>query len=268
MFAIDCHDHVYNRRIAPLAVQSVGQFYGVDMNCTGVSDGLIKISQTSPIKKFVINAVALSPSPVKKLNDFIAKECAAHPEFTGLGTLHPDMNRPEDEIERIISLGLKGIKLHPDSQNFDMDCKNAMKIYEKLQGRLPVLMHCGDHRFDRSHPSRLAKILDTFPDLTVVAAHFGGWSIFDEAVPFVKDRKCYMDISSSFPFIGKEKVHKLICLYGAERLMFGSDFPMWDPVKEYRNFIELPLTTEQQELILWKNAAKVFNIEFDPKNYK
>ena len=160
MFAIDCHDHVYNRRIAPLAVQSVGQFYGVDMNCTGVSDELIKISQTSPIKKFVINAVALSPSPVKKLNDFIAKECAAHPEFTGLGTLHPDMNRPEDEIERIISLGLKGIKLHPDSQNFDMDCKNAMKIYEKLQGRLPVLMHCGDHRFDRSHPSRLAKILD------------------------------------------------------------------------------------------------------------
>lgn len=268
MFAIDCHDHVYNRRIAPLAVQSVGQFYGVDMNCTGVSDELIKISQTSPIKKFVINAVALSPSPVKKLNDFIAKECAAHPEFTGLGTLHPDMNRPEDEIERIISLGLKGIKLHPDSQNFDMDCKNAMKIYEKLQGRLPVLMHCGDHRFDRSHPSRLAKILDTFPDLTVVAAHFGGWSIFDEAVPFVKDRKCHMDISSSFPFIGKEKVHKLICLYGAERLMFGSDFPMWDPVKEYRNFIELPLTTEQQELILWKNAAKVFNIEFDPKNYK
>ena len=264
MIAIDCHDHVYNRRLAPRAVQSVGEFYGVTMNCSGVSDELIKISERSPVKKFVINAVALSPSPVSKLNDFIAKEVSAHPnEFTGLGTLHPDMDKPEDEIERIISMGLKGVKLHPDSQNFDMDCKNAMKIYEMLEGRLPILMHCGDHRFDRSHPSRLAKILDAFPKLTVVAAHFGGWSIFDEAIPYVKDRKCYMDISSSFPFIGKEKVHKLIGLYGAERLMFGSDFPMWDPVKEYQTFMELPLTTEQQELILYKNAAKVFDINIE-----
>ena len=142
-----------------------------------------------------------------------------------------------------------------------MDCKNAMKIYEMLEGRLPVLMHCGDHRFDRSHPSRLAKVLDTFPGLTVVAAHFGGWSIFDEAVPYVKDRKCYMDISSSMPFIGKEKVYDLISLYGADRLLFGSDFPMWHPVKEYEMFMQLPMSREKRQKILYKNAAEVFDID-------
>lgn len=261
MFAIDCHAHVYNRRIAPRAVQSVGEFYSVQMNCSGIADELIKMSERSPIKKFVINAVALSPKPVKKLNDFMAEECEKHKEFTGLGTVHPDMEDLDEEIERIISLGLHGIKLHPDSQSFDMDCHKAMKIYERIEGRLPLLIHCGDYRFDRSHPRRLANVLDAFPNLTVVAAHFGGWSIFDEAVPYIKDRNCYMDISSSFPFIGKEKVFEYIKLYGADRLMFGSDFPMWHPVKEYETFMELKLSEEERKKILWQNSAKVFDID-------
>ena len=102
MFAIDCHDHVYNKRIAPRAVQSVGEFYDVKMNCSGIADELIKISVNSPVKKFVINAVALSPKPVCKLNDFIAGECGKHSEFTGLGTLHPDMDGMEEELGDIL----------------------------------------------------------------------------------------------------------------------------------------------------------------------
>ena len=258
MIAIDCHDHVYNRRLAPRAVQSVGEFYGVTMNCSGVSDELIKISERSPVKKFVINAVALSPSPVSKLNDFIAKEVSAHPnEFTGLGTLHPDMDKPEDEIERIISMGLKGVKLHPDSQNFDMDCKNAMKIYEMLEGRLPILMHCGDHRFDRSHPSRLAKILDAFPKLTVVAAHFGGWSVQDLAVEYLLDTGCYLDCSSSMMYLGNKRSKELIRMYGAERFLFGSDYPMWNPVSELERLRSLGLTEKELNLMLSENPEKI-----------
>ena len=110
MFAIDCHDHVYNRRIAPKAVQSVGEFYSVIMNCSGTTDELLKIAESSQVKKFVINAVALSPKPVPKLNDFMAKEQSAHEEFTALGTLHPDMEGLDDEIERIIKCYRSGQK--------------------------------------------------------------------------------------------------------------------------------------------------------------
>ncbi len=261
MFAIDCHDHVYNKRIASKAVESVGEFYSVQMNCTGTSDELINISKKSPVKKFVINSVALNSRTVKRLNNFMSEEQQNHNEFTALGTLHPDMENPEEEIGRIISLGLHGIKLHPDSQNFDMDCPAAMKLYECIEGRLPLLIHCGDFRFDRSHPRRLVKVLDAFPDLTVIAAHFGGWSIFEEAVPYMKNCNCYMDISSSFPFIGKEKVYDYIKLYGSERLLFGSDFPMWNPVSEYNTFMELKLSQEEQKNILYKNSADIFHID-------
>ncbi len=260
MLVIDCHDHVYNKRLAARAVSGVGEFYNVQMSCSGVADELIEISQRSPVKKFIINSVALTPKAVRKLNDFISELCREHEEFTGLGTLHPDMDNIGEEIDRIISLGLKGIKLHPDTQGFDADCENAFRIYERIEGKLPLLIHSGDYRYDHSHPRRIANIIDSFPHLTVVAAHLGGWSIFEQAVPYMKDRSCYMDISSVMPFIPEEKVFELIKLYGADRLMFGSDFPMWDPVSEYESFMKFELTDEEREKILWRNAAKVFDI--------
>lgn len=261
MFAIDCHDHIYIKRLAPKAVQSVGEFYQVKMACSGVSDELVEIAGSSPVKRFVVNAVAPGPSSVKRLNDFMAKEKDAHPEFTALGTLHPDMEDVRSETDRIISLGLKGIKLHPDSQGFEMDCPEAMRIYEAAEGRLPVLMHCGDYRYDSSHPRRLVNILKAFPGLTVVAAHLGGWSIFEEAVPYMKELDCYMDISSTMPFIGGEKTLEYIRMYSADRLLFGSDFPMWSPVSEFDAFMRLELSEEEQRKILYKNAASVFDID-------
>lgn len=261
MYAIDCHAHVYNKRLAPRAVKGVGEFYNVNMSCSGVTDELVEISKTSPIKKFIINSVALNAKAVPKLNDFVAAECGAHEELLGLGTLHPDMENIEKEIERIISLGLKGIKLHPDTQQFEADCAGAMRIYEAIEGRLPLLIHSGDYRYDFSHPRRIAKIADSFPKLKMVAAHLGGWSIFEEAVPYMKDRSCYMDISSVMPFMKPERVLELIKMYGAGRLMFGSDYPMWDPVREYGSFMELELSEEERETILFKNAAEVFGID-------
>ena len=74
---------------------------------------------------------------------------------------------------------------------------------------------------------------------------------------------CMMDISSSMPFIGTERVDGLIRHYGADRLMFGSDFPMWNPVSEYEQLCKLPLTEEEKEKIFWKNAIKVFDIAVD-----
>ncbi len=261
MMVIDCHAHIYHKKLAARAVKGVGEFYDVPMSCSGTTEELAEIASRGKVNRFIVNSVAMNAKSVKKLNDFVAQECSAHSEFIGLGTLYPDLENIDEEIDRIISSGLKGIKLHPDTQNFDADCPAAMKMYEKISGRLPLLIHSGDYRYDRSHPKRIANIIDSFPGLTVVAAHLGGWSIFEEAVPYMKDRNNYMDISSVMPFMKPDRVYELIKLYGADRLMFGSDFPMWDPEKEYEDFMKLPFSDEEREKILWKNAADVFGIE-------
>jgi predicted TIM-barrel fold metal-dependent hydrolase len=157
-------------------------------------------------------------------------------------------------------LGLKGVKLHPDMQRFDIDDPRMMHIYEMLSGRMPVLFHTGDYRHGYSHPERLARVLDAFPRLTAIAAHFGGWSIYEQGYDYLGDKRCYLDICSSMALLGPRRSRELIRAFGAERMLFGTDFPMWDPKEELDRFYAMGLTSAEQELILHKNAERVLGI--------
>jgi predicted TIM-barrel fold metal-dependent hydrolase len=130
-------------------------------------------------------------------------------------------------------------------------------IYAALEGRLPVLFHVGDYRYTFSHPSRLVRVLDNFPGLCVIAAHFGGWTVFDIAYDYFRKRSCYFDISASLPLIGPRRAVELIRDYGHERFLFGSDSPMFDPSNCLEEFMLLNLTDTEKEYILWKNALEI-----------
>ena len=49
-------------------------------------------------------------------------------------------------------------------------------------------------------------------------------------------------------------------MYGAERIAFGSDYPMWDPVNEVEKFLRLDLTDDQKEQIAYKTATRILNL--------
>ena len=99
-----------------------------------------------------------------------------------------------------------------------------------------------------------------FPDLTAIGAHFGGWSLFDLAAEYLENEKCYIDTSSSFMMLGLRRARELIRLYGAERVLFGTDFPMWKAEDELRQLMEMKLTDDEYELILHGNAEKILKI--------
>jgi predicted TIM-barrel fold metal-dependent hydrolase len=258
---IDFHAHIYPDKIAEKAVVQIGEFYKIPMQRRGTVGDLLESGRRGGIARFVVFSAAAIPERVASINDYIASVCGAHPEFTGFGTLHGAMANPGEEIDRLISLGLKGIKLHPDMQQFNIDDHGMMEIYALLEGRLPVVFHTGDYRYTYSHPARLARVLDRFPGLVCVAAHFGGWSLQDLAMEYLKDRFCYLDISSSLPFLGKKRAAELIRFYGSERFLFGSDYPMWDPSACLEEFRELDLSAAEQENILYKNALKLLTLE-------
>jgi predicted TIM-barrel fold metal-dependent hydrolase len=258
---IDSHAHVFPDKIASKAAENTSNFYTIGSQCDGTVDSLLQIGQSYGIDKFLIHSVAQKPSQVKSINNFIAESCHTHPDhLIGFGALHRDIENPSDEIDRIISLGLKGIKLHPDIQQFNIDDPQMFPIYDYMSGRLPLLIHVGDYRYSWSHPSRLARVLDKFPKLTVIAAHFGGWSLQDLALEYLEHRKCYLDISSSIMFLGDRRAVELIRAYGAERMLFASDYPMWNPGLELQHFYKLGLTDNEMELILSQNVERALNI--------
>ncbi|MDR0670989.1 MAG: amidohydrolase [Oscillospiraceae bacterium] len=254
---VDFHAHIYPDKVAGKAVESVAKFYTITVRCDGTAEDLLARGRQGGVDRFVILPVAGVPAQVESINNFTAEICLANPQLIGFGTLHQEMEHPEDEIARILSLGLRGIKLHPDMQMFHIDDEGMYEIYDMIQGRLPLLLHCGDYRYTYSHPARLAKVLDLFPKLTVIAAHFGGWSLFDLAREYLGNRSCYLDVSSSIMFLGQQRAAELIRLYGAERILFGSDYPMWDPGEEKQRVDAMGLSDRELELIYEKNALDI-----------
>ena len=261
MRLIDIHTHIYPDDIAQKATDSVQQFYGIG---SGTMDGTVKMllekGKEAGIDQYVILPVAIRPDRVQGINDYIQQEAKKHPYFIPFGTVHAAMDGLMDEVERILSLGVKGVKMHPDSQRFHIDDPRLFPMYEALRGRVPVMLHMGDLRYDYSHPIKLRKILDMFPGLDVIAAHFGGYSMYDTALELLGDTNCIMDVSSSLMFMEGGKAEYYIGRYGAERLAFGTDYPMWDPVVETQRFLDLKLTDAQFEQIAHKTAERILKL--------
>ena len=261
MKIIDIHTHIYPDNIAEKATLSVKEFYGIgDDTMIGTERNLLDRGNKAGIDKFVILPVAIRPDRVKNINDFVQQRAQANPCFIPFGTVHAAMDGLTDEVERLIALGAKGIKLHPDSQRFSIDDPRLYPMYDAIRGRIPVLLHMGDTRYDYSHPVKLRKILDMFPGVDVIAAHFGGYSMYDTALELLKDTSCVMDISSSMMFMKLGAPERYINRYGAERIAFGSDFPMFDPVQEVNRFLQLKLTDEQKEQIAYKTAQRILRL--------
>ncbi len=261
---IDAHCHIYPDKIAKKAAKATCDFYsGLGSTLDGTVSTLLKEADIAGIEHCIVQSVATTPKQVSRINSFIANSVTkSKGKFTGLGTLHPDSEDVKADIDEIIGLGLKGVKLHPDIQQFKIDDYRMLKIYELCEGRLPLLVHTGDNRYDYSNPNRMIPVLDIYKNLTVIGAHFGGWSIWEEATQKLSGYKnFYVDCSSSLYAITPEKAKELITIYGTNRVLFGTDYPMWKPKDEIERFMQIDLTDKQREDILYNNSARLFNIQ-------
>ncbi len=262
----DCHCHVYPDSLAPKAIKGIASFYGLEMTRKMSERGTVSDMKEREyrvgIGHQIIFSVATTPHQVSSINRFISAEVeASEGTLTGLGTIHPECPDLRAAVDEIIKLGLKGIKIHPDFQQTAADDRRYMKVYEYCEGRLPVLIHCGDSRKDFSNPGRILPVLEAFPALTVIGAHLGGWSVWDESVKVLPHHgNFYVDCSSSFPFMIPEKAVSIIRIYGADRVIFGTDYPLWDPAEELDKLLSLGLNENELELITHKNAEKLFGI--------
>ncbi len=255
---INAHAHVFPDKIAEKAVAGIGGFYNMHMELDGTVAGLLRDGAEAGVDRFIVQSVATVPAQVESINNFISQSVQQYPDkLIGFGAIHPDYEDPAREIDRVISLGLKGLKLHSDFQNFAMDDEKAFPIYEAAEGRLPILFHCGDTRSDLSSPERLMNVVKRFPKLTVIGAHFAGWSMWDRAAELFAHSGIYADCSSSLYAMSPEHAAELIRKIGADRVMWGTDYPMWSSKEELERFAKLPLTAEEKKMVLSGNALRL-----------
>ena len=265
---IDAHCHIYPDGIASRAVASIDKFYdGLPAKHNdGTMSTLLRLGANFGIDHFIVFSVATNPHQVGSINRYIAGAVnAAGGKFTGFGTMHLDSPDLEADLDTLTELGLKGVKVHPDTQDFKIDDPKAMKLYELCEDRgLPINVHTGDYRFDRSNPNRTVNVLKAFPKLKFIGPHMGGWSVWEDALRLLPDfPNITVDTSSCFYTMKPEFAKEIIHAFGSERVMFGTDYPMWPQEKDIEFLNNLGLTEEELENIYWKTCTKLLGLKIN-----
>lgn len=254
---IDAHTHIYPDKIAEKASHSIADFYSIKALHDGTVSELLRLEDEAGVSQCVIHSVATTPAQVVSINGFISRTVNEHPgRFYGFATLHPDDEDIPRQIENAIRLGLCGIKLHPDFQRFYIDGERAIRMLEAIDGRLPVLIHAGDYRTEFSKPARLLNVSKRFPKLDIIAAHMGGWSEWNNSIRALAETHIYVDTSSCQCFITPEKMRELIDTFDIDRILFGTDYPMWTPADEIR-MLDKILNDYEREKIYHKNFEEL-----------
>ena len=142
MKIIDIHTHIYPDAIARKATDSIRDFYQLE---GGGMDGSVQMLRArgaeAGISTYVVLPVSNSPRRVRHINEFLLEQSKKHEDFIGFGTLHAGMEGLMEETEWILQNGLRGIKMHPDSQQFNIDDERLFPVYEHLQDKIPVMLH-------------------------------------------------------------------------------------------------------------------------------
>ncbi len=259
---IDAHTHIFPPALAEKATASIGDFYNIQMSYPASAEQLLAAEREAGIGRMVVCSSAVTPKQVVSINDFIAEECRIHPEFIGLGAMHPDFEGYEEELDRIIELGLHGIKFHPDFQKFAIDEEKYFPVFRAIAKRnLPVLFHTGDKRYHYSSPDQLTALMKAVPDLVAIGAHFGGYSEWENAFRQPPNPQVFYDTSSALFELDRDLALRLIERFGVEQFMFGSDFPMWRPVKEREAFLGLGLSESENQAIFCENCKKLYKLK-------
>lgn len=258
---IDVHCHIFPEKIAEKAVAAIGSYYHTKMfSNKGTVDQLLKSGEKIGVSKYLVHSTATKMEQVVPINNFIADTISKNRNFIGFGTLYPGFPDMDAEVDRMMSIGLRGVKLHPEFQKFSLDDADVIDIFRVIEGRLPVLIHMGDENKDTSSPDKLAAILDKFPRLVVIGAHLGGYQMWDESIRYLVGKNLYFDTSSSLFKLDGQTAVDIIRRHGVEKVLFGTDYPMWGHAQELKRFDRLSLTEKEREMILYKNAARLFDL--------
>jgi predicted TIM-barrel fold metal-dependent hydrolase len=207
-------------------------------------------------------------------NDYILESIARYPKrLIGFCAVQPYTSEAAiAEIERCVRGGIRGVgELRPDTQPLDFTRKEVMQpVVEVLQEhRLVLLTHASEpvgHIYPGKGtvtPDRLYSFIKNFPDLPIVCAHWGGGLPFYTLMPEVREalENVYFDTAAS-PFLYRPEIYNQVSqLVGADRIIFGSDYPLMPPSRLLREIDSVNLSREAKSLILSGNARRLLGIE-------
>lgn len=260
---IDAHTHVWPDKIAEVALGG-NALPGLEARGNGTVSGLDSAMDRADVAVSCCLGIANEARHVDGVNRFIAGlEDERH---VGFGTVHVELS-VEENLESLRRHGLRGVKIHPLFQNYALDDPRLWEIFEAFGDEVAVITHVGAggdaHQNSLSSPRMIRDIVRTFPKLRLMACHFGGYKILDDAEEMLSGADVVLETSwpPSLTTLAPERVRELIRKHGAERIVFGSDWPMTSPADEIAAIQALGLSDDETKAVLGGTLARLLGIE-------
>ena len=260
---VDFHTHAFPEKVAARAAASLTREYEVELVAEPTIPGLLRVMGECGVDVSVVAPVATRADQVRSINDWAAG--VNGDRIAAFGALHPELDDLAGEVERMLALGLRGVKLQPNFQQFSPDDERMWPAYEAAEGRLVVLFHSGQEirALDRVHatPAAVAQVHQRFPRLVMVVAHMGGYQMWQEVRRDLVGRAVYFDTSYCHETdLGDEEFAEMVRAHGADRVVFGTDFPWAHPGRDVARLMRIGLEPREVEAIAWENARDLLGL--------
>lgn len=264
---IDFHVHAFADKIASRTVSSLAEIAKQEPETNGTLAATEETMRSWGVDGFALLSIATKPSQHEVCNNWAAS-CRSDHIFP-FGSVHPAAGEEAlIELERIKALGLYGIKLHPDYQDFFVDEERLLPIYRKCgELGLPVILHAGFDPLspDCVHctPQMAANMLERCPDTTFILAHLGGNDMWDDVERILAGSygNLYMDTSLTASRMKEdEPLLRIIRKHGASHILLASDCPWGRTDQAIAKINRLALSEEEKRLIFAENAKRLLHI--------
>ena len=261
---IDTHIHAFDEKIAEKAISKLSKISGITPSTDGTVSGAKALLAKDKIDYGVVLPVATKPTQQTTINNW-AKNVYKD-NIICFGTVHPQAPDVLDELERIKSLGLKGVKLHNDYQNVFLFDECNHKMYELMQQlNLPVVFHMGydpaSPKIHRAMPYDLILLHEKYPKLKIIAAHMGGVYAWESVYFYLAGIKnVFFDTAFVADKLSISLFNNIAKKHGTDNILFGSDLPWSTPKKELELIYNSNLTSSQIDAVLYKNAIELLKL--------
>lgn len=266
---IDFHMHAFPDAIAERAIESLKQGVrkkrGDDAKAftDGTVAGLERSLKENGVDFGVILPVATKPTQTESINKFAKSISTRH--FISFAGVFPGQDGVNEILTQIKEDGFIGVKIHPEFQRVQVDCPEAISFFKKCEELgLYVTLHTGeDIGVDlpvMSAPKNMRNVLEHVKGDRIIAAHMGGWNLWDEVEAYLVGTPIMFDTAFTADFISPEQYFRIIRNHGSEKILFGSDIPWEKPQKTLaalENLKSMGLTEDEFNDITYRNAQHI-----------
>jgi len=283
---IDAHCHLFTPGMMQRMALMPDMLAELRLDLESASARLVPAALQASAEEHEVRSCVLlpsaSPERVRRVNDHYLAVAATHDRMTTLGTLHPDMDRPGHELQRLLDAGCTGIKLSTFSQRIDLESDGTRALLRQLErkggqdGRPPVLVldtftradvHFGASTAHLTTPRKVHDTARRHPDLTVIGAHMGGLvAPPDELRARLRPLpNLFLDTSNAAHVLPEDAFVAMLLEHGPDHVLFGTDWPWFahgEEIAKVEGLLAVAgLGTAERALVMEGNARALHGFD-------